>query len=88
MTDKKKLNEEEIFNQETKNEELEAVAGGRVPAPFSLGCESSSERYIYTWAFPNCASTVEDGSWCGSADACFKGAIEYLGMIECKKAWK
>ena len=87
MTDKKNLNEEEVFEQEIKNEELISVAGGS-KAPFSLGCESSSERYIYSWEFPNCASTVDDGSWCGSADACIKAAIIYRGMKECNKAWK
>ena len=86
MTDKKNLNEEEVFEQEIEDSELEASGGSK--APFSLGCESSSERYIYSWEFPNCASTVDDGSWCGSADACIKAAIIYRGMTDCSKAWK
>ncbi len=88
MTDNKNLNEEEVFEQEVNDEELTAVSGGRKPAPFSLGCENSSQRYIYDWEFPNCASSVEEGSWCGSADACVKAAIEYLGMRSCTKSWK
>ena len=88
MTDKKNLNEEEVFDQEIKDDELTAVSGGKNDAPFYLGCESSSQRYIHTWSFPNCAATVEEGSWCGLSDACVKAAVIYQGMEECSKAWK
>ena len=88
MTDKKNLSEEEVFGQAVMEEELTAVSGGRSPAPFYLGCDSSSERYIYTWEFPNCASSVEDSSWCDSADACIKAAVVYRGMRNCTKSWK
>ena len=36
----------------------------------------------------NCAATVEDGSHCGSNDACYSDEVVYLGMKECSKAWK
>ena len=36
----------------------------------------------------NCAATVEDGSWCGSNDACYDAEAVYLGMTDCRKAWK
>jgi hypothetical protein len=36
----------------------------------------------------NCAATVEDGSHCGSNDACYEDETVYLGMKDCIKAWK
>lgn len=37
--------------------------------------------------FPNCANTVEDGSWCDTNDACVFNAVKYLGNVDCNKAW-
>ena len=39
-------------------------------------------------SFPNCAATVEDGSWCKRNDACHDKAVDYRGMGSCKKAWR
>ena len=36
----------------------------------------------------NCAATVEDGSWCGSNDACYEDEVNYMGLNDCAKAWK
>ena len=36
----------------------------------------------------NCAATVEDGSHCGSNDACYTDEAKYFGMEDCQKAWK
>ncbi|MBR3016538.1 MAG: hypothetical protein IKH57_05590 [Clostridia bacterium] len=35
----------------------------------------------------NCAATVEDGSWCGSNDACYEDEVNYMGLNDCAKAW-
>ena len=52
-------------------------------------CSRYDIRQIYGGGgFPNCAATVEDGSWCGSSDACVYIAIDYKGMTDCKKAWR
>lgn len=51
-------------------------------------CTYQWKRNIYSPAFPNCAATVGDGSWCGDNDACFSGAVSYQGMKDCSKAWK
>ena len=56
-------------------------------------CVEGFHRDIYKGGFPNCAATVEDGSWCGTNDACVTTAIVYKGMEECSfsncnKAWK
>jgi len=56
-------------------------------------CVKSLYRDIYKGGFPNCVATVEDGSWCGSNDACTLNAIRYTGMedcafADCSKAWK
>ena len=45
-------------------------------------------RFIYEGSFPNCAATVEDGSWCGKNDACYGGQVNYKDMKECHKAWR
>lgn len=87
MTDKDKQNEEAVFLQELAEDELDAVSGG-AQAPFYLGCEEASQRWIYANSFPNCASTVEEGSWCSSSDACTLSAVVYRGMEDCGKAWK
>ena len=60
-----------------------------VPAdPQSISCYSWEQRYIYTGSFPNCAATVEDGSFCDTNDACYTAAVWYLGKKDCAKAWK
>ena len=87
MTDKDKQTEEAVFTQELAEDELHAVSGG-AKAPYYLGCDESSQRWIYAYNFPNCASTVEEGSWCSSSDACSLSAIVYRGMENCGKAWK
>ena len=56
-------------------------------------CIEAHYRDIYKGGFPNCAATVEDGSWCGKNDACSNNAIKYKGMencfaADCSKAWK
>ena len=56
-------------------------------------CHISYYRDIYKGGFPNCAATVEDGSWCDKNDACTLNAIRYQEMegcylSDCKKAWK
>ena len=51
-------------------------------------CLKEWQRSIYVPVFPNCAQTVEDGSWCGDNDACYSSAIDYQGMHVCAKAWK
>ena len=35
----------------------------------------------------NCAATVEDGSWCGTNDACYDKQVAYMGIHNCAKAW-
>ena len=80
------MSEEEVFKQKLSDEEFMAVSGGgrghraeRTPI--------SPPRNIYD-GFPNCAATVEDGSWCDKNDACFDSDVVYLGMTSCSKAWK
>ena len=52
-------------------------------------CTKDHYRQIYGGGgFPNCAATVEDGSWCGTNDACYDKAVEYQGRTDCKKAWR
>ncbi|MBR5110683.1 MAG: hypothetical protein IK099_10845 [Clostridia bacterium] len=36
----------------------------------------------------NCAVTVEDGSHCGTNDACYNREVVYFGMMDCEMAWK
>ncbi len=72
---KAKGKEEAVFTQDLSSEEMESVSGGR-------------RLNIYDGGFPNCAATVESGSWCGSNDACHTWSIIYVGMSDCSKAWK
>ena len=86
-TEKDLAQEKEVFEQEVSTDEIEAVAGGdceRVQAR----CTVETIRWIYENSFPDCAATVEDGSWCYESDACYGEAILYYGMTECHKAWK
>ena len=80
-------------------DELEAVAGGgkggsqandgiSCSKTQQANCSREEKRSIYLGAFPNCAATVEDGSWCSTNDACVKVAVNYQGMTDCGKAWR
>ena len=99
MSKTEKLNEEQVFKQELDDDELEAVAGGG--GAFAKGgtgedpeawdkdsdhCVNHHYRDIYDGGFPNCAATVEDGSWCDTNDACTFTAVNYQGMNDCTKA--
>ena len=95
--------EKEILEQEISDAELTEVSGG-LPHPFRPSnnnclhnrfedspidaCIGEWERSIYATAFPNCAATVEDGSWCSNNDACYEEAVSYTGMKDCSKAWR
>ena len=96
MSKTEKLNEEQIFKQEVSDDELEAAVGGR-HRPGEKGkafwwdddpnnCTENHWRQIYSGGFPNCAASVEDGSWCGTNDACNAEAVNYQGMDDCIKA--
>ncbi len=104
MSDEQKAREDEVFDQELSLDDLDAAAGGidcgdlsRI-LPWQLddqwdadkdNCTRDHYRQVYGGSgFPNCAATVEDGSWCGTNDACKKNAIEYKGMGDCSKAWR
>jgi len=102
MSKTEKLNEEQVFKQEIADDELEVVAGGdgtracgkeMLGAREFLGIDSDTKhcvnmqyRDIYEGGFPNCAASVEDGSWCGTNDACHNTAVDYKGMTDCSKA--
>lgn len=79
--------EEAVFSQEVSVEEMASAAGGSAFYGNSFSCTDISLRKIYE-PFPNCAATVEEGSWCGRGDACYSEAIMYLDMDECSKAWR
>ena len=84
--------------EEKLQEYLYESGGGRLEIDDSNevdtdNCENIHYRDIYKGGFPNCAATVEDGSWCGTNDACSNNAIKYKGMENCfanycNKAWK
>ena len=81
-----------IFDQEINDDELKDVANGDVDT--WNNCYKEWERDIYGGkGFPNCASTVEEGSWYSEGDACLSNAIDCQGIegcyiSDCKKAWK
>ena len=79
--------EDEVLAQPLSPEELEAVSGGDQDADLK-NCVRYSERNIYLGGFPNCAATVEDGSWCDSNDACYHSMVGYYILTECNKAWR
>ena len=86
MSKTEKLNKEQVFKQEVSDDELEAVAGGKGSGG---ECNRNQARDIYKGGFPNCAATVEEGSWCSSNDACITDAVRYWemkNMVECNKA--
>lgn len=98
MSDEQKKKEEEVFDQPVSEEDLGAVSGGRDADEDN--CVVSFSRDIYGGGgFPNCAATVEEGSWCWDNDACNESAVVYRGMhayvtrpdgskkYNCEKAW-
>ena len=78
--------EDEVLAQPLSPDELEAVSGGDQDDD-RTNCVRYSERNIYLGGFPNCAATVEDGSWCDSNDACYHSMVGYYILVECQKAW-
>ena len=88
--------EDAVLGQELSADEMdEAAGGGACPHqqhndPFAQNqCTSAITRWIYRRKFPHCAATVEEGSWCGSNDACYSSnAVRYTGMDKCSRAWK
>ena len=91
----KAASDDAVFDQEVSPDELESVAGGITKD----GCNSMQYDCSNTHArpikylpsgngFPNCASTVEDGSWCDTNDACWAASVIYSNMEECSKAWR
>ena len=79
--------EDKVLAQPLSPEELEAVSGGDRDDDLT-NCVRYSERNIYLGGFPNCAATVEDGSWCDTNDACYHSMVGYYVMTECNKAWR
>ena len=83
-----------VFQQNVSEEELTGTSGGKSETEDLVGepeyehCTADYYRYIYRGGFPNCAATVEDGSWCWDSDACYGDGVVYKGMTECKKAWR
>ena len=78
--------EDEVLAQPLSPEELEAVSGGDQDDD-RANCVGYSERNIYLGGFPNCAATVEEGSFCASNDACYHSMVGYYILQECQKAW-
>ena len=94
MSDQEKK-EQEILNQEMSKDEMETVAGGFCFMWLGRkgGCDTdSSKKYGREICKPdgtvNCSATVEEGSWCGSNDACYEDETVYFNMQDCEKAWK
>jgi len=89
MSDEQKATENEVFSQELSLDDLDAAAGGWFDDSPDNNCDDLDKRSIYGGdGFPNCARTVEDGSWCHSSDACLYFAIEYEDTTDCSKAWR
>lgn len=91
MSKTEKLNEEQVFKQALDDDELDAVAGGRdftgSEEKDDTNCINVALRNIYGGdGFPNCASTVEDESWCDRNDACHSIAVVYVDSLE--SCWK
>ena len=91
--------EKEVFSRDVSEEELAAASGGDKEIPCGIGvtvCSNNANysciyhffRNIYEGGFPNCAATVEDGSWCIDNDACYGSEVCYTEMKDCSKAWK
>ena len=87
-----------VFGQNVSEEELAGTSGGicglngtdcGAPSAEQIHhCITDWSRSIYDGGFPNCAKSVEDGSWCGSNDACYIYDVQYYDMQGCKKAWR
>ena len=75
--------ENAVLTQELSPDELAGAAGG-----ITTNCSQAFERDIYAGGFPNCAHTVEDGSWCDLTDACYSFSVAYYNRKDCSKAWK
>ena len=91
LTTKKNMSEEMVFAQELSDDELETVNGGAETGCrcAMYQCTGNNFRYIYFLnRFPDCAATVEDGSWCWSNDACTLVQVTYTGMNDCSRAWR
>ena len=82
------------FAQKVDENELRETAGGQENVLCGMGvmdvCMDNLYRPIHEDppGFPNCAATVENGSWCSSNDACYSDAVRYYPLWECSKAWK
>jgi hypothetical protein len=79
-------------------DEAAKVAGVEWDNQFQY-CTENHYRRIYPRdgsdaGFPDCAASVEEGSHCGTNDACGQSAVVYTGfrvdclMLNCTKAWK
>ena len=75
--------EDAVLAQELSPDEMAGAAGG-----ISTDCTQAFERDLYEGGFPNCAHTVEDGSWCDLTDACYAFSVAYCNRQDCAKAWK
>ena len=92
MSENEKARDNEVFAQSVSLDDLDAVSGGNFlhDEDYDSGnCIQTSFRHIRRGnGFPNCAATVEDGSWCDYNDACHIDSIRYTGMKDCNKAWR
>jgi hypothetical protein len=94
MSKTEKLNEEQIFMQEVDDGELKTVTGGEVCEngqwfEKDRNCTKMETRRIYGGkGFPNCAATVEEGSWCGYNDACTWKAVVYTDTKRCTNSFE
>ena len=71
----------EVLEQEISVDDLNAVSGGSDWE--GGGCTGVYHRDIHKGGFPNCVTTVEDGSRCGSNDACVSNQVYYTNMENC-----
>ena len=77
MTDQEKKKKDGVFKQVLSEDELRGIAGGDWLEEINT-CDSMMIRNIYGGnGFPNCASTMEEGSWCMLSDACATSAVIY-----------
>lgn len=84
LTTETGMAEDAVFDQDVSPDELRAVAGGGNP---ESDCTAQNWRDIYHPSFPNCAATVEEGSWCWSNDSCVRYQVLYVGAMICSDAW-
>ena len=84
------MSEKDILRQSLSDADLNEVSGGsQDPDAFQVNCTRGQYRNIYGGKrFPNCAASVEDGSWCWTSDSCFSCAVLYTKTKECVMAWK